>query len=125
MPETAASDLAAAQLPMGARFSLAARALAYGEKVEYSMPIYDSLQVEGADAVLHFTHLGGGVVAKDGEFRFGQSRTAKNDVILSIAGAKTVGTAALLRQGPALLAGNSLKLGISRDQTEFVLPLKQ
>jgi hypothetical protein len=47
----------------------------------------------------------------------------KNDVILSVNGAKTADTAALLRQIPALPAGSSLKIGISRDQKEMVVPL--
>lgn len=51
--------------PVGARLALAARALAYGEKLEHSGPIYESLEVKGAEAVLSFTHLGGGLVAKD------------------------------------------------------------
>jgi sialate O-acetylesterase len=53
--------------PVGARLALAARALAYGENIEYSGPIFDSMNIEGADAVLHFTHPGGGLVAKDGD----------------------------------------------------------
>lgn len=52
--------------PVGARLALAARALAYGEKLEYSGPVYESLQVKGAEAILSFTHLGGRLVAKDG-----------------------------------------------------------
>ncbi len=49
---------------VGRRLSLAARALAYGQKVIYSGPIYSSMQVEGNKIVLHFTHLGGGLVAR-------------------------------------------------------------
>jgi sialate O-acetylesterase len=52
--------------PVGGRLALAARALAYGEKIEYSGPVFESVKIEGAKAVLHFTHLGGGLVAKDG-----------------------------------------------------------
>jgi sialate O-acetylesterase len=52
--------------PVGARLALAARALAYGEKVEYSGPVFESVQFTGPRAVLHFTHLGGGLVARDG-----------------------------------------------------------
>ncbi|MGA2854507.1 MAG: sialate O-acetylesterase, partial [Verrucomicrobiota bacterium] len=55
--------------PMGARLALAARALACGEKLEYSGPVFDSMKIKGANAVLHFTHLGGGLVAKDGELK--------------------------------------------------------
>ena len=47
----------------------------------------------------------------------------KNDVILSVNGGKTADTAALLRQAPALPAGNSLKIGVSRDQKEMVVQL--
>ena len=47
----------------------------------------------------------------------------KNDVILSVNGGKTLDTAALLRQAPALPAGSSLKIGVSRDQKEFVVQL--
>jgi sialate O-acetylesterase len=55
--------------PVGARLALAARALAYGEKIEYSGPLFDSMKVEGNKAVISFTHVGGGLVAKDGELR--------------------------------------------------------
>jgi serine protease Do len=47
----------------------------------------------------------------------------KNDVILSVNGAKTADTAALLREAPALPAGGSLKIGISHDQKEMVVQL--
>jgi sialate O-acetylesterase len=52
--------------PVGARLALAARALAYGESIEYSGPVFASLQIAGGHVVLRFTHLGGGLVAKDG-----------------------------------------------------------
>jgi sialate O-acetylesterase len=52
--------------PVGARLALAARAIAYGDKVEHSGPAYESLKVEGNKAILSFTHLGNGLVAKGG-----------------------------------------------------------
>jgi len=52
--------------PVGARLALAARALAYGEKIEYSGPEYDSFKIENNQMVLTFKHLGGGLVAKNG-----------------------------------------------------------
>jgi len=55
--------------PVGARLALAARALAYGEKAEYSGPLFDSMKVKGANAILHFTHIGGGLIAKDGDLK--------------------------------------------------------
>ena len=55
--------------PMGARLALAARAIAYGEKLEYSGPVFQSMKLEGSEAVLRFTHPGGGLVAKDGPLK--------------------------------------------------------
>lgn len=55
--------------PVGARLALAARALAYGEKLEYSGPVYASMTVDGGRAVLSFTHIGAGLAARDGELR--------------------------------------------------------
>jgi sialate O-acetylesterase len=52
--------------PVGARLALAALALAYGEKIVYSGPVYDTLKVEGDKAILGFKSVGGGMVAKDG-----------------------------------------------------------
>ena len=55
--------------PVGARLALAARAIAYHEKIEYSGPVYDSMKVKGNQAILSFKHTGGGLVAKDGELK--------------------------------------------------------
>ena len=55
--------------PIGDRLCLAARALAYGEKIEYSGPLYDSVKFDGNRAVLSFTHVGSGLMAKDGELK--------------------------------------------------------
>jgi len=52
--------------PVGARLGLAARALAYGEALEYSGPVFHALRPAGGRAVLAFTHLGGGLVAQGG-----------------------------------------------------------
>lgn len=55
--------------PVGERLALAARALAYGEQLEYSGPIYASAEFKAGRAVLHFTHIGGGLVAPGGELQ--------------------------------------------------------
>jgi len=55
--------------PVGARLALAARAIAYGEKIEFSGPAYASMKVQGNKAILSFTHLGGGLAAKDGALK--------------------------------------------------------
>jgi sialate O-acetylesterase len=52
--------------PVGARLALAARALAYGEKLEYCGPIFAGMKVADGRATLRFTHTGGRLVAKDG-----------------------------------------------------------
>lgn len=55
--------------PVGARLALAARAVAYGEKIEYSGPVFDALKIDGDRAVLSFKHLGSGLLAKDGDLQ--------------------------------------------------------
>jgi sialate O-acetylesterase len=55
--------------PVGIRLALAARAVAYGEKIEYSGPLFQSLEIEGSRAILSFQHTGSGMVAKDGELK--------------------------------------------------------
>jgi sialate O-acetylesterase len=55
--------------PVGERLALAARALAYGEPVEYSGPTYDAMSVAGNRVTLAFKHLGDGLVAKDGDLK--------------------------------------------------------
>ncbi len=50
--------------PVGARLALAARALAYGEKIVYSGPIYKAKKVDGSKVILTFDHIGGGLMAK-------------------------------------------------------------
>jgi sialate O-acetylesterase len=52
--------------PVGARLALAARALGYGEKIEYSGPVYDKMTKKDGKIVLHFKHVGKGLEAKDG-----------------------------------------------------------
>ncbi|HEY3396275.1 MAG TPA: sialate O-acetylesterase [Armatimonadota bacterium] len=51
---------------VGRRLALDAEAMAYGEKVVYSGPVFRSLKVEGGKAVLSFSHVEGGLVAKGG-----------------------------------------------------------
>ena len=55
--------------PVGERLALAARGIAYGHDVVYSGPVYRSLHTDGDRAVLAFDHVGGGLVARDGEIR--------------------------------------------------------
>ena len=55
--------------PVGNRLSLAARALAYGEKIVYSGPLYKAMKVMGGEIAIAFDSTGGGLVAKDGELK--------------------------------------------------------
>ncbi len=50
--------------PVGQRMVRAAQALAYGEKVEASGPIFEKATFEDGKALVSFTHLGGGLTAK-------------------------------------------------------------
>ncbi len=51
------------------RLALAARALAYGEKLEYSGPLFASMKIKGSKVVISFTHAGNGLVAMNGELK--------------------------------------------------------
>ncbi len=52
---------------VGKRLALWALAESYGKKLVYSGPIYKSMSVEGNKIILHFDHIGGGLVAGGGE----------------------------------------------------------
>jgi sialate O-acetylesterase len=52
--------------PVGARLALAARAIAYGQNIEHSGPLYDKMTVKDGKAVLRFKHVGKGLEAKGG-----------------------------------------------------------
>lgn len=58
-----------AKEPVGQRLALAARALAYGDKIEYAGPVFKKMKVKGDKAILSFTHVGSGLVAKDGALK--------------------------------------------------------
>jgi sialate O-acetylesterase len=50
--------------PIGERLALIARARDYGEKLEYSGPMYKAMKVEGNKVTLAFDHVGRGLVAR-------------------------------------------------------------
>ncbi len=52
--------------PAGQRIQLAAMALAYGDKAEFSGPLFQGAKFDAGKATISFTHVGGGLVAKDG-----------------------------------------------------------
>ena len=49
---------------VGRRLALAARAVAYDEKLIHSGPVYKSMKRDGAKIVLSFDHVGGGLAAR-------------------------------------------------------------
>ena len=56
--------------PLGERLTRIALAQVYGRKLEYSGPVYESMKVNGKEVRLKFSHLGGGLVAKDGPLKW-------------------------------------------------------
>jgi sialate O-acetylesterase len=55
--------------PVGERTALIALADAYGQKIESSGPIYDSMTIEGDKIRLKFKHIGSGLIAKNGPLK--------------------------------------------------------
>src|SRR5438045_7091061 len=51
--------------PVGARLALAARGIAYGEKILSSGPTFRSMKVKGNTAIVSFDHTGSGLEASD------------------------------------------------------------
>jgi sialate O-acetylesterase len=54
---------------VGARLALAARAIAYRQRIVYSGPEYAGMKVRGDKIALGFNHIGGGLVAQGGELK--------------------------------------------------------
>ncbi len=55
--------------PVGERLALAAREIAYGQKIVSSGPTFQKMRVKGDKAILTFVNVGGGLVARDGELK--------------------------------------------------------
>lgn len=53
--------------PVGERLALAALGIEYGKKIEYYGPVLKNAKFASGTATLTFTHVGGGLVAKDGD----------------------------------------------------------
>lgn len=81
---------------VGARLALAARAIAYGEHVEYSGPWYDSMKIEGDTVRINFKHVDGGLTTKGGDAVKG-FQIAGQDHVWHWADAKIDGTSVLVR----------------------------
>jgi sialate O-acetylesterase len=58
--------------PVGERLALIALANVYGRKLEFAGPRYSSMKVEGQAIRIRFTHVDGGLVARDGPLKWFQ-----------------------------------------------------
>jgi sialate O-acetylesterase len=83
---------------VGERLALAARAVAYGEEIVYSGPLFQGLEIRGSEAIIHFDHVGSGLMVKgdvlkgfaikdeDGDWRWGNARIEGDTVVVSAEG---------------------------------------
>jgi sialate O-acetylesterase len=78
---------------VGIRLGLAAQAVAYGERVEYSGPLYDSVKIKGRKALIKFTHAKGlradggalkgfAIAGPDRKFVFARAEVQGNKVVV-------------------------------------------
>ena len=119
---------------VGARLALAARALAYGEKVEYSGPLFRQATPEGEGTMrVWFDHSGGGlkgdtlqgfeIAGSDGRFVAGTARIDGNTVVVN---SSRVGEAKYVRYGwanaPVINLFNSEGLPASPFTSEDAIP---
>jgi len=54
------------KLEVGERLGLWALGTTYKQPIEYSGPLYESMQIEGSEVRVHFTHMGSGLEARGG-----------------------------------------------------------
>jgi sialate O-acetylesterase len=54
------------KLDVGKRLALTALGKVYGQKIGYSGPVYDKMEIQNDSILLHFSHVGSGLVSKDG-----------------------------------------------------------
>lgn len=80
---------------LGARLALAARAVAYGEQIEFSGPWYDTMKIEGDSVRIEFKHVGRGLEARGGNSLKGFA-VAGDDHVWHWADAKIDGNSVLV-----------------------------
>lgn len=94
---------------VGERLALAAYGVAYGDRIVYSGPAFDSLRVEGNALRLYFSHTGSGLTTPNGEplkgfavagpdkvFHWAEARIAGNQVMI---GSRAVPNPVAVRYG--------------------------
>ena len=57
------------KVDVGKRLALSARAIAYGETLIYSGPIFDKAEFQDGKVTISFTHTAGGLMARDGQLK--------------------------------------------------------
>ncbi len=115
--------------PVGMRLALAARALAYGENIEYSGPIYESCATNNGRVTIRFTHAtrglktGGGELLKgftiagaDGAFVAAEAVIEGETVVVS---SPTVPTPVAVRYGWANMTNCNLANGEGLPASPF------
>ena len=85
--------------PVGERLSLAARAIAYGDKIEFSGPVYESMKINGSNIIVSFTHIGKGLMAKDGELK---------DFVIAAADKKFVPAKAIIKGNTVIVSAEGI-----------------
>jgi sialate O-acetylesterase len=94
--------------PVGSRLAIAARGLAYGEKITYDGPEFDSVKFENGRAVVSFKNVGKGLVAKDGEltdFTIAGDDQKFHPAVAKIDGATVVVTSDVVKQPKSVRYG--------------------
>lgn len=100
--------------PLGDRLLLAAKAIAYGEKIEYSGPLYKDVKFIGDKATVGFTHIGGGLVAKDGVLS--GFTISGDDKVFYAADAKIVGDKVIV-SNPSVTNPKAVRYGWADNPT--------
>jgi sialate O-acetylesterase len=57
------------KVDVGKRLALSARAVAYGESLVYSGPIFNKAEFKDGKVTISFTHIGGGLMARGGQLK--------------------------------------------------------
>jgi len=92
--------------PVGERLALAALGIEYGKKIVYSGPVFRSAMFEGPRATLSFDHVGGGLVARDG----------------NLTGFTVAGADGVFHPAEAVIMGD--KVVVSSDKVEKVTAVR-
>ena len=93
---------------VGYRLSLAARAIAYGENIEYSGPVYRTMSIDGSQVRLDFDHAEGGLVARGGALRGFEIAGADGHFVSATA---RVDGAAVVLSGPGVAHPTQARYG--------------